>query len=429
MEKLLLDIILRLIDIKYHKFKELLEFYTDFNKKLNEEKAKLPYNINILDEVHANENAHSRILVKLLCFEFNRRFYLLEDLLKSLGKPFHDIKIESPEITAEKNRIDARIRLKSSVIIIENKIHGAVEQKHQVDRYIDNEMDYLKNIYDDHNERYKNLFVLYITKEGGSPSSYSLSDENKSRLENRFKAINYRDDILNWLNNINLENFEKDNNKIILLNSALIQYKDYLNGQFFYRKGEIEMSNEIIKLLEDQFKINKLGSFNEKIEKINEIKRYALDLYNYLTEHEDFLFLEKLGEFEKKVQNTKFKGIEKIEVNKKFGEKFSSIMLYPSDWKEQYSIGISFNNKLGQLFYGINNANNDSSDELQKTFSEKIDQNNDPNSRWPFGIWESKEKINNDFIYDLENGTFFSKFERIIKNILEKTTEIKEMYR
>ena len=44
---------------------ELVRSLTDFFNKLNQNQ---PYNINIIDELHANENAHSRIMGKLLAY-------------------------------------------------------------------------------------------------------------------------------------------------------------------------------------------------------------------------------------------------------------------------------------------------------------------------------------------------------------------------
>ena len=49
-------------------YKTAVSFAHNFHTKIVEEKRKLPYNINIIDELHINENAHSRILCKLLLY-------------------------------------------------------------------------------------------------------------------------------------------------------------------------------------------------------------------------------------------------------------------------------------------------------------------------------------------------------------------------
>src|ERR1035437_2240650 len=69
----------------YANFDGLLDFLTEFMKIFNDEKSKLPYHINLIDELHANENAHSRILEKLLKQKTNVGTYeLLESFIEYL---------------------------------------------------------------------------------------------------------------------------------------------------------------------------------------------------------------------------------------------------------------------------------------------------------------------------------------------------------
>ena len=69
-------------------------------------KQKLPYNINVIDELHANENAHSRILCKLLQYQdIEGRYRILESLLHYISsnkQEFSRISFDKPEITQEK---------------------------------------------------------------------------------------------------------------------------------------------------------------------------------------------------------------------------------------------------------------------------------------------------------------------------------------
>ena len=51
------------------KIKELLNLLNDFIKKHKDESDKLPYHFNVIDELHANENAHSRILLQLFKYK------------------------------------------------------------------------------------------------------------------------------------------------------------------------------------------------------------------------------------------------------------------------------------------------------------------------------------------------------------------------
>ena len=51
------------------------------NNIYESEYRKLPYQVNILDEIHANENAHTRILLSLLRYEDNHDFPILKSFI------------------------------------------------------------------------------------------------------------------------------------------------------------------------------------------------------------------------------------------------------------------------------------------------------------------------------------------------------------
>ncbi|MBK7058609.1 MAG: hypothetical protein IPH52_26890 [Leptospiraceae bacterium] len=190
------------------------------------------------------------------------------------------------------------------------------------------------------------------------------------------------------------------------------------------------MKEEIINLIEENFKINELNNFQNKIDRLKEIKNISIELTNYISEFEDNLLFEKLSVFKQQVKDTytSFEGIENVEYHNKFGEKYSQILLKPKNWKNQFFIGISFDSQLSKIFYGILNKNNNSSTDLQDIFTELIDSSNDPNTRWPFGVWITKERIDSEFISSIVNGSFLEKFKKIINDILTKTTDVKELY-
>ena len=102
---------------------------------------KLPYHLNIIEELHSNENAHSRILAKLLQYKNQYGFVIYGSFLnyivtRNQDKVFREITIQDPCITQEEERIDIWIRDKKYAIIIENKIFEAGDQNEQIKRYI-----------------------------------------------------------------------------------------------------------------------------------------------------------------------------------------------------------------------------------------------------------------------------------------------------
>ena len=152
--------------------KDLFLFVNEFKVIYDKEIQKLPYHINLIDELHANENAHSRILEKLLKQKtHDGKFEILESFISYLkekgGRHFSKIQIKNPEITQEKERIDLWIRdNKSYAIIIENKVNHAPDKGKQIERYINKTISY--------GFVEKNIFVLYL------PPTYEKEPEPQS---------------------------------------------------------------------------------------------------------------------------------------------------------------------------------------------------------------------------------------------------------
>ena len=65
-----------------HQYSELLRIGDLLCRAYESEKLKLPYHLNIIDELHINENGHSRILAKLLQYKSeNQQYDMLESII------------------------------------------------------------------------------------------------------------------------------------------------------------------------------------------------------------------------------------------------------------------------------------------------------------------------------------------------------------
>jgi hypothetical protein len=243
-----------------------------FIDKYNFELEKLPYQINVFNDLRTNENAHSLFLVRLLQ---NRK--ILIHFIEFLNDKFKDeftfdiSRIKSPRITAEEQRIDALI-IESTryAIIIENKIHDAVEQEQQIGRYI--EKCCSKNI------AIENIYILYLTREGYSPSIQSWGNFTINTFHQRFLPLSYKMDITDWLD-VLLKSLD---DKEILLKSALIQYIDHIK-HLFYKHKHTHMDNELQEFLIKEFGLTENKGENiklltEKIYEFEKIKSYMNDL-------------------------------------------------------------------------------------------------------------------------------------------------------
>ena len=92
------------------KYADILALAKEYSEKLEEVKKKQSYHLNIIEELHINENAHSRILAKLLQYKDNEgKYVFLQSLLEYINDKngsscdFSKINVVSPEITQEKD--------------------------------------------------------------------------------------------------------------------------------------------------------------------------------------------------------------------------------------------------------------------------------------------------------------------------------------
>lgn len=183
MQESSLDLYNKICSEVSNEYKKLLELVDEFSKIRTRELLKIPYYVNIIDELHINENAHSRILLKFLEFRNQRGEYeILQSLLDYISSQcrkdsFKDIHIQRPEITHETERIDLWIKDKDYAIIFENKACGAVDQDEQISRYIEKTK----------NKEYKEeqIYIVYLPAESKEPEIQSWGTY-KDAFENRY---------------------------------------------------------------------------------------------------------------------------------------------------------------------------------------------------------------------------------------------------
>lgn len=243
---------------------------------------RLPYHlINIIDELHINENGHSRILTKLLQYKSESgKYEFLESLLAYIVAnrdciDFGNIKIEKPQITQEKCRIDMWVRDKDYAIIFENKVYNARDREHQLSKYI--------NRTKQCNYREEQIFVVYLSSWGQEPEEQSWN-KYKDAFTSRYVNLSFRDDIIDWLKK---QIIPKIRDTDFYLNSAVFQYIDYLEGIYHKRTIHKEMNMEIKKIIEERLKLDKCLDNSErvrllqsKIEDIDEICQQMEEMQN-----------------------------------------------------------------------------------------------------------------------------------------------------
>jgi len=242
------------------------------NYSINKEKkiSECPYDINLIEEFHINENAHTRILTRLL--QYNKKgkdsnFPILRSFIENIVNKKSNIVISNnvisnPKIAEQQNYIDCLITEEGKyAIIIENKIYNAVDQDGQIDRYVDSAMKSCKE---------ENIFVIYLTKNGEKTiSKNAISLKTKSILgwqddnnKGRFIPVSYTKDILGWLQKLNIKDDELN------LKCVIEQYINYI-------QNNLSTNNDFMKITEELI-LKSLGlknDFCKDAEKISDTKK------------------------------------------------------------------------------------------------------------------------------------------------------------
>lgn len=300
-------------EIDYTTLRKIAEDIYNLHQK---EKNLLFVGANVIDELHAGENAHSRILRMLLQYENDGRFPIYSSFLALLSNRCDDIsklRIISPKITNEEERIDVLIKEYSHsspyAIIIENKVCDAADQYLQIQRYIDK----IKNRFP--SER---IFVVYLTKDGEkSISDDSLTNEAKKILGvsessmGRYIPLDYKNHILPWLENFVLPNLTI---KEKILVSSVQLYIDYLKGILGMRDNEQQITSTLLVKMKNDLNIGNLRESIKLYQEVGELKIMSTELLmEFISESlEKYLYQPLLDAFpgsvitEKNVQDCRF---------------------------------------------------------------------------------------------------------------------------
>lgn len=262
-------------------FKNLLCLLANFKKIYDVEKAKLPFHINIIDELHADENAHSRIFAKLLRYKINGKYPFLNKFLNELCG--FNLTVDKPEVRKVDScgRIDIPIFDKKYVVVIENKVTGKAREQNndkggQLARYIE-------TINKDYGKELKSIFIIFTPKYSEEPSDDCwLNKENKSykkEFQFRFRSLSYRDKIYPWLKNEILPIIDTKD-KFLL--SAIEQYIDHLEGN---RMFSIRTINKKMNMNLQEFIKKELGlEENNPAKAIEVLSEKESELNNAITQ-------------------------------------------------------------------------------------------------------------------------------------------------
>ena len=370
MEERLKDIIQFIVDAlrktdgdnldKYSSLLSLVNEYTDYRDKV---KNKYPYHVNPIEELHADENANSRILCSMLRYQVDGDYKILKSFLNCF---FPDASFNVSNdlvIEPEQYRIDLSIRDKKGrfALIFENKIHDAVLQKNQLARYITK----LRN---DEGFKDEEIYVVFLPSSNNyEPNDccwYEPSEEcnncngdcklkgSEPPLRKRFvknghyRKVTFREDIMRWLKEDVLPNLLY---KETLLQATVFLYIDYLEGLFNLRAMDKDMNMEIENYIIEKLKLNEYKNGLEKICAMDECYTQINCLLEKINGIQNGILKIKEEEEQKQLSN-----IDELKDNMTSQIKFncSDLMLeYKNYW-----IYIGVHNKT-RIYYSIKSDN------------------------------------------------------------------------
>lgn len=232
----------------------------------------LPFHINVIDQLHANENAHTRILTQLLKYREEGHYTILKSFLQLL--PDFDINcynIDNSCVFFNRENIDGLIEKEGEyAVIIENKIHGAVDQDKQIERYVHTKFQ--------HGIPLEHIWVIYLTRDGlKKVENYSLSPKTAKILGSRFVELNYRHHILPWLKDSILPNCRMKEEWLV---SAIKQYVDHLEGLFGVRDSQKTLRNNLRNKIVKSIGCTETMSIGDKYAKMTDYRNILNDLQN-----------------------------------------------------------------------------------------------------------------------------------------------------
>lgn len=182
-----------------------------FNKELNEKTSE---QYNPLLYFNIRETLNSRILADLLNpkHKHGQKDLFLSEYLKSIQMEYNEADIWDVRCESENVDIVLTTSKPKRVVVIENKINGAVDQPNQLYRYyqLKIEQHYADEEKKEHPERYK---IVYLTKQAEKKCSDNsiFSKDGKGRVpEELIVNQTFKSDIKNILENC-LTGMDKDN--------------------------------------------------------------------------------------------------------------------------------------------------------------------------------------------------------------------------
>lgn len=283
---------------------EIISLAEVYYSKFELERQKLPYWVNLVDVIGANENAHTKILQMLLSYKSENKYPIFDSFTRHFTpnrKEFNSMGVYLFKLNhtfticegKEERRRYSDIYIypldhKSGVsIIIENKINFAEDRIGQVE-------DYIKGMYDDRNDNNpnnspnNNCYAFYLISEISSCKRDDGEHDKKGRqkvkdnilgryiADDHYILLTYNEDILPWLKEVLRSTQYKE--KYLIQNIEL--YVSYLENRFNMRENINKIQLNILHNMEEinTLNLHEIIELRKALEAIS--KKQKIELLN-----------------------------------------------------------------------------------------------------------------------------------------------------
>ena len=265
-------------DAEHRSIQSALDLAEGVAGTIAKNKHLVPYHLNLIDELHINENGHSRILYKLLEYRNpNGDYIFLKSLLKYISincEAFEKICVTNPKITQELCRIDLWVRDRAGgyAIIFENKVYNATDQEAQLARYIE--------CTQGNGYPLDKIFVIYMPQKDDKDPVDDSWGKYKEDFASRYVKFSFRNGVLPWLKSGVLP---KIHDKDKFLKSAIEQYVDYLEGLFKQRESDKILNTMVENYIKEQLGLNddpfeNKQELERKIKELDDVRQYLVKM-------------------------------------------------------------------------------------------------------------------------------------------------------
>ena len=239
--------------------------------------------VNVLDFVKINENAHTRFLKNVL--QKSKKYVLsfVERMLEVSVDESEEFSVNDQVTIENGRRPDLVIESQSYYIVIENKVCRAGDGGNQINDYWSHASKHVTR-------KKQKCYLIYLTLAGGSPADWSLDPSRKETMAEQYQERSYRHHILDWLREDVLPRCIYSDRDLISSIKLYISYVGHMSG--------VSADGDVVKRIMSlcQFGSDVHGQYDRVLKEQSRLQKDGTELARQLASAEGLEEEKGLGE-------------------------------------------------------------------------------------------------------------------------------------